>query len=291
MTEYQIEPLDLNSVWRDQIGKVVSEAFHNDSAAQTLERIEKTTATHGARPSIYFGAIEGGELIGFNAFIRHELELAGNPIIAYQSCWTATSSAHRGKRVFQNIILEAHRALALEGGHFVIGWPNPSSEPLFVHKLGYRREGSVKRNIFGPMAEHFFGDLEARAGGINQNDAQLIDLKRGLHGDRLIVEGDGQDLLWGVIRSRPTRLGPIPYFEVGGLRWSKPSGAKLLASGMRGRLPLVAYWQIISERRNTINPAIGKFQESSTNPLIWYPLSTNVSDGPFDFFGGIRDVY
>lgn len=290
MTQYRIERLDIDSKWREQIGSVVSDAFGGDPGT-ALERVALTTLTRGERASAFFGAIEGNELIGFNAFISHDLWMSGEKLAAFQSCWTATSSAHRGKRVFQNIILEAHCALAFEGADFVIGWPNPNSEPLFVHKLGYRREGSVKRNVPGLLVPKVFGHPASRPMGIAQNDDQLINLKRRIHGDRLFVEGEGPDVLWGVLRSRQIKFGSVPYFEVGGVRWSEPGAGRLLARNIQRQLPSVAYWQIVSERRNTINTSIGKFVESPTNPLIWFPLKDGLPEGPFDFFAGIRDVF
>lgn len=292
MPNYRIERLDLDSEWRDQIGRVVGEAFALGSpASDVVDRISATTSSRIDQGSVYFGAIENNELIGFNAFIAHELELQGSPMLAFQSEWSATHIAHRGKRVFQSLIREAHRELALEGAAFVVGWPNHLSEPLLVNKLGYRRESSVKRNIPGLGVEHFFGSLAAQPTGISQNDAQLIRIKRAIYGEKLLVEGDGEDLLWGVLKSRPTRLGAMPYFKVGGMHWSKPGGAKDLARRMRKRLPRVAYWQIISEARNSMNPAIGNFVPAPIAPLVWFALDGESSKGPFDFFAGIRGFF
>lgn len=292
MLNYRIERLDIDSEWRDQIGRVVGEAFNLGSPpSRVVDQILLTTNSQVNHDSVYFGAIENNELVGFNAFIAHELELKGSPIVAFQSEWSSTNIAHRGKRVFQNIIREAHRELALEGASFVFGCPNHISEPLLVNKLGYRRESSIKRNIPGLGVEHFFGELAAQPTGIPQNDAQLIRIKRAVYGEKLFVEGEGEDVLWGVLKSRTTRLGQVPYFKVGGMRWSKAGGAKELVRRMRKRLPRVAYWQVISEERNSINPAIGRFVPASIAPLVWFALDGDSAKGPFDFFGGIRGFF
>ena len=289
MKSYRIDRIDLDSGWREQVAAVVSDAF-SMTPAEAIAAISLTTATSGSQPSAYFAAVENDEVIGFNAFIAHDLRFEDRSVLAFQSCWTATSSAHRGKKVFQNIILEAHRVLAAEGASYVIGWPNPSSEPLFVNKLGYCREASVKRNIPGLFAEWFFLSTGLVAQGITQNDEQLIELKSRRHADKLHVVREGNSILWGVVRVKSTKLGQIPYFAVGGIRWSTEGKARRLAKAMRKQLPFVAFWQIISEHRNSINPAIGAFSPSSTNPMIWYPLRAD-AQGPFDFFAGIRDVY
>ncbi|MFN6933554.1 MAG: GNAT family N-acetyltransferase [Tsuneonella sp.] len=289
MSNYRIERVELDSSWRKQIGQVVGGAFGIDPE-QTLEAIRRTTATEGPHEAAYFAAYDGDALMGFNAFIAHELVGDAKSLLAYQSCWTATNPAHRGKKVFQNIILEAHRVLASEGAAYVIGWPNANSEPIFVHKLGYRRENSVKRNIFGPTADRAFRFPPKRSSGLRPIDEQLIEIKRRTYGDQLYVCDQGDDLMWGVVKSRATRLGALPYFALGGLRWSGGSSPYQLAKAMKRRLPFVAFWQLISEERNSLNEAIGGFAPSATNPLIWFPL-VDGAEGPFDFFGGIRDVF
>lgn len=292
MTTYSIQRVDLESAWQEQIGKLVAEAFGSSQSPQEcLEAIRLTTETDGAAKSAYFAAIEGENVIGFNAFIAHELVFHDEPLLAFQSCWTATSSAHRGKRVFQNIILRAHDALAEEGASFMIGWPNLNSEPLFVHKLKYHREGSVKRNIPGPLAEWFIGEAAMSTRGISQNDEQLIALKVRKYGDKLFIVREDCGVLWGVLTLKATKFGRLPYFSLGGVHWDRPCTARSLVRAMRKKLPPVAYWQIVSEARNSLNPALGKFFPSSTNPLIWYPLKSSAPNAPFDFFAGMRDVY
>lgn len=287
---YRIEPVDLTSRWRPQIGEVVASAFGGEAEC-VLRDVEQTTTVPGSSASRYFAAIEDDELIGFNAFIAHHLGHADRPVLAFQSCWTATSPHHRGKKVFQNIILGAHEELRKEGASLIIGWPNPISEPLFVHKLGYRRETSVKRNLPGPLAPYFFGQAPLRPSGIRQNDRELIALKRRRHGERLLVEEDEGGLIWGVLRERDTRFGKIKMFDVGGLDFNQAGAGKRLASRLRRRMPLVAFWQIVSERRNSLNSAVGGFVDSTTNPFIWFPLDERAEAFSFDFFAGIRDVY
>lgn len=292
MPRYRIERLGLESEWSDQIARVVGDAFDlRGTSHDVIRHIAITTNSHLGRSSIFFGAIENHELIGFNAFIAHEIEIQGAPLFAYQSEWSATKPEHRGRRVFQNIQREAHQELARQGASMVIGWPNKLSEPLLVDKLRYRRESSVKRNIPGLWPEKFFRRRAANPVGISQNDAQLIKIKRAIYGDRIFIEGQGADLLWGVLKFRATNFGSFPYFKVGGIRWSQPGGARELAERMRKRLPRVAYWQIISEARNSINPSIGNFVPAAVAPLVWFALDREIPPGPFDFFSGMRGFY
>ena len=284
---YRIERVELGSPWQNHIAEVVSEAFESSDPEETFRDLRLTTETHGKRKSAYFAAIEGDQLIGFNAFIAHDLSYRGTPVQAFQSCWTATSSAHRGKKVFQNIILHAHEELSAAGADFIIGWPNPSSEPIFCYKLNYKREESVKRNVPGLFAERFFGLAEPGASGIQQNDKQLIELKAHRYGENIFVVQQDDGILWGLLRHR----GQVPYFALGGIHWTRENGARSLARMMRKKLPFVAYWQIVSEARNSLNPAIGAFSISTTNPFIWFRLSESAPDASFDFFAGIRDVY
>lgn len=288
---YEVRPVALGGDWDQKISDVVSSCF-DFTPPQVIPQLKATTTAPGHDGSVYMGAFEGDELIGFNAFIAHHLHWNDRPFLAFQSCWTATSPAHRGKRVFQNIIATAHDHLRSLGGQVMIGWPNPNSEPLFVNKLHYRREASVKRQFPAIMAHRFVGTAPMPAGGVRQNDAELMAMKRQVYGDRLVIQEDGpEDIAWGVRRERATPLGKIAYFDLGGIHWSRPGGARTLVRGLSDKLRGVAYWQIVSEVRNAINPVLGHFRAAETNPFIWFPLVDEAEMPSYDFFNGIRDVF
>lgn len=287
---YRIEEVSIDAPYSVQVGEVVAEAFEGVDSALSLAAIRRTTLVDGAPPSRYFAAIENDELIGFNAFIAHRLSLNAAPILCYQSCWTATSPRHRGKRIFQTLITYAQDQFRSEGAAAVIGWPNSNSEPLFIHKLGYRRCQSVQRKLPGISPASFVSSASTVPTGIDQNDAELIALKRRVHGALLFDHRDDTGIIWGVVRKRSVAGIPFRYFDLGGVRWGAGGSARQLIGALSHKLPLVAYWQIVSEEGNSMVSSLGGFSSSMTNPFIWNPLQSGAPD-QFDFFGGIRDVF
>lgn len=286
---YRVEEVSIDGPYSDQIGQVVAEAFGGQSA-DGLAAIKRTTVIDGPATSRYFAAIKSDELIGFNAFIAHGLSLDSAAMPCYQSCWTATSPRHRGKRIFQTIINAAQEELRNEGAAAVIGWPNANSEPLFIHKLGYRRSQSLQRKLPSVRPGRFVALTSPPAIGIDQNDDQLIALKRRTHGDALYIHRDESGIIWGVTRKRKWRGIGIPYFDLGGIRWKSGGSARLLIGELERKLPLVAYWQIVGEKSNSMVASLGGFSASATNPFIWNPLWPDLPEN-YDFFGGIRDVF
>ena len=93
--DYTVEEIDIRDAANlSQIRSLLSETFGADVSENKLEL---STTTNSPKPSLYVAAIHDDEVIGFNAFISHDMVADGQPINCYQSCWTATSPAHRGK--------------------------------------------------------------------------------------------------------------------------------------------------------------------------------------------------
>lgn len=88
-----------------------------------------------------FGGFVGGELVSTNAFIRTRFARADGSVtdelVGYQSGFSATASAHRGKGHWPGLMKFAERALAREGATFLFGFSNPTSRLIKVGKLGY----------------------------------------------------------------------------------------------------------------------------------------------------------
>ena len=165
------------------INRLIEEVF--GFAAISDNKLKLNTGTKGVQPSLYLAAIEEGEIIGFNAFISHTFFLNNKTINCYQSCWTATSKKHRGKKIFQNLIEEAKQILGSRNAAFIFGYPNANSQPIFTQKLGFIEFPSVKLNIpnikllwslFLNNKSSNLSDLKNDA--ILQNDKELFALKK-----------------------------------------------------------------------------------------------------------------
>src|SRR5258708_5558658 len=105
---YDVVPIDpLDASWASQVSGVVSSAFGRPFTAERI--VESTFTETFPQRSVFVAAIERNEVIGFNAFMCHSVVHRGSVLEAYQSCWSAVSPEHRGKKVFVNIIREALR--------------------------------------------------------------------------------------------------------------------------------------------------------------------------------------
>ena len=216
--DYRVEEIDIRDAANlSQIRSLLSETFGADVPENKLEL---STTTNSPKPSLYVAAIQDDEVIGFNAFISHDMVADGQPINCYQSCWTATSQAHRGKKIFQNLINTAKEILRSRDAAFIFGFPNPNSQPIFTRKLDFREIGSLKwqvpnipglRNLYVAQAS----PDELQKGSILQNDQQLIDLKTRTYGDKLVVVKHKNSVVWGIPREGTKAGVKLGYFEIG----------------------------------------------------------------------------
>ena len=274
---------------------VLRDAFGGDL---TEEKLVRNTSAGASRPSLYVAAMIGEEIIGFNAFISHDLILNGQAINCYQSCWTGTSSLHRGKKIFQNLILSAHDILAARGAGFVFGFPNDASYPLFTKKLNYRELPALKwqmLNIPGARGAWLADPPPDMAGlhrdAVLQNDRQLIALKRGEYGADLLEESHEGSIAWGVRRAVTRRGVAIPYLDLGGFDLKRPDHLRPLLDRLRRKAGLVAYVQAVTIQGSAYNDLLARVAPSQSNCLIVFDLNLDSRDLAFNFFGGVRDVY
>lgn len=258
-------------------------------------RLARTMTSPGRGRPLCMAAKIGDELIGFNGFMSHRLTLGGGKIDAYQSCWTVTSPAHRGKKIFQNLIYGAREILKAREAGFIFGYPNEVSRPLFVGKLNFReiatQSWSVpnlmpgwERGLTSPAGKN--GD-----GGIGQDDEELITLKRKTCGDKVKVVENGPDLLWGIMKRQSRRRLFIPYFSIGGIRARDGAGVKALIARARRKIGFAVTMHMLTSETNTYNRFFASLRPEATAPLIIDDLMIDTNGMAFDFFGGIRDYW
>ena len=76
--DYHIKPVDISK--KDELQKInflLRETFGDDIAD---DKLAKTTKTNSSQDSLYLAAIKDDEIIGFNAFISHDLIFNGSLI-------------------------------------------------------------------------------------------------------------------------------------------------------------------------------------------------------------------
>lgn len=88
-------------------------------------------------PSPAWIALVGGEVVGFRAFLRWELDHDGVRRSAVRAVDTATHADHRGRGIFTRLTLDALEELAADGVELVFNTPNDRSRPGYL-KMGWQ---------------------------------------------------------------------------------------------------------------------------------------------------------
>ncbi len=295
--EYQIKPVDITDA--DVLPKV------NGLLRRTFDidigdgKLAATTQSCGRFDSLYLAAYRHDEVIGFNAFISHDLILNGSLINCYQSCWVATSLEHRSKGIFQSIANTATEILSSRGAAFIFCFPNGNSRPILIGKLGFREIPSLKwqvpnisivRDLYVNKVECSVPNLSENV--IFQNGRQLVDLKRRIYGDELVYLELDDSFIWGVRRERKKYGVNLQYFEIGGVFLIEASHMKKLFRKLYQQVKNIDYFQLTTSVGSPFNKFFKRLRPARTNHLIVFDLNLNTkADLRFNFFGGVKDVF
>lgn len=293
MIDYRIEQVELTPSIREQVTALVNASFPEAEDIDS-DRIVRNTTTTGGQPTFYLAAVIDGEIIGFNAFISHNFMLDGEVVTGYQSCWTATSSAHRGKKIFQNLINAGRETVKANGGAFIFGFPNANSRPLFVNKLGFREEPSFKWQMpLVPFARHAWLKRPCavvRNGALLQDEDQLIALKRLEHGDGLVDIRSGESRLWGIRRKAKAAGIPVPIFEIGGIDIRSGEELPALIRKLRRRAAGAVTAQFVTVASSGYNDCFRRMK-TILPPLIVDDIGIDSRGLKFNLFSGVRDYF
>jgi len=294
---YDIRPLDIfNSQTKEDISRFLNVVFEQDFSGDELRL--KTYTESKAFPSLYMGAYDDDELVGFNCFISHDLIYNGEIVNSYQTCLSSVHPNHQGT-IFISLMEEAKKILRQRGAGFIFGWPSRSSHLVYTKGLKFRDDFlGIKFNIPAStlVSGAFFTKWsEEKELSIDdaflQNDFQLLQLKQQRFGDTIKVIHD-ENLVWGKIRTRKVGFFTLKYFSVGGMIVSNPyllrnTFAKLI------REHAITWVQVILHHSHTMahlfkNPIPSRCFE----PLIVFDLNVRTSGRTrFNFMEGVKDVY
>ena len=295
--DYPIKTIDIaSSALLPKVNSLLRETFGSDIDEG---RLLLTTRTNSGSESLYLAAFDGDEVVGFNAFISHDLQLNGSEINCYQCCWIATKKEYRGRDVFWNLVETAKRLLAERGAAFIFCFPNSNSRPIFIGRLGFREVPSLKwqvpnipivRDLYVRSPRTDMAKLSKMS--IMQNGRQLIDLKRKQYKDELLICERDKSFIWGVERKKRKYGINVKYFEIGGMFFDQVDDAHHLFRDLCRKVGKVQYFQLTTSEGSSYNTFLHNLKPAQTNDLIIYDLNLNTSDGiRFNFFGGVKDVF
>jgi hypothetical protein len=252
-----------------------------------------TQTCSGLHP-VYLGAFSQGELAGFNAFIPHRFFQNGREIIAYQSCWTATDPAHRGKGVFSSIIEKAKVVLKEDfGAKFILGFPNGNSHPIFVKNLRFK-DYPLDKLIIGrfPFWEKYYLRSDQPLtdnGGLYADEQEIYEWKSREHPGQVHRAVVGDSFAWGMVRGKTIRGIRLDFLEVGGISLAR---AEDLPKLMQGLFSSSKTWFLHVQMHET-HPYHHFFKWSEKgHTLIIYDLDHFFDEkNSFGMMPGIKDTY
>jgi len=295
MEKYEIRNIDIQDEHsRITIAKLVNEAFDSNI---DKEKIFLNTNTRNKK-TVYLGAYLNNELAAVNFFIAHELLYNDKSVIAYQSCWSATGNNHRKRGLFSMLINHAKQSLY---GAFIFGFPNHNSEPIFLNKLDFRKIDLSKLNIPVKIFPHLFLKYYLRQvkptyqlplkDSFIPIEAELIELKKNEYANEIKVYESYNNIVWGKVTKRSSKLGELTFFRIGGIQVNKPHLLYLVFKELiKKEKPDII--QVIScENSSLLELFRGVKPAPKTEPLIIYDLNTNTTSSHFNFISGIKDVF
>jgi hypothetical protein len=294
MMDYKIIEVDLdNNDILLKVNNLLNEVFGGVSE----NKLKLNTTTGNTQKSLYLAAVQNDLIIGFNAFISHTFSLNGITINGYQSCWTATSIHHRGKKIFQNLIDEAKKILAIRNAAFIFGFPNENSRSIFLNKLGFREYSSLKLNMltFPIIQKYFFNNIDLDIALLNKNsilpcNQELFVLKQSEYINGLVKIESNDSYIWGTIRVNELFGVRVPFFDVGGLKINDTVDLPVLFNRLSNEIKVI-YIQLVVPKSNSYNKLFNFLKPAATNNLIVYDLGLDTSLFGFNFYSGVKDVY
>ncbi len=91
--------------------------------------------------SLQWVMIEGGDIVGYRAFMRWEFVGLGRTWRAVRAVDTATHPDHQGRGIFKALTLHALDVARDDGVDFVFNTPNEQSRPGYL-KMGWQVVGA-----------------------------------------------------------------------------------------------------------------------------------------------------
>ncbi len=291
---YQVRAIDLTDLHQQkQVNDLLNDTFDLGVKANDIWLNTHTISELGK--ALYLGAFWDDELVGFNAYIAHDLLQGRKRYLAYQSCWSAVSTAHRKQGLFIQLQEAARTPLKARGAIGIIGLPNDRSGPILTGPLGYENKGEFIRSIFVLPArqtykKHSFSQLSSDS--LTPDNHHLFSLKMQQPSREILSAKDQHDnIVWGKF-TRVKKLGfSFRHFLVGGLEVPNPEHFSSLIAYFSHQHSI----QLMTFVYHPSSDYASLFRynaPSNSGYLCWYPLNERFRDWQkFNFWVGLSDVF
>lgn len=226
VTALRIRELDLQDADTEgQVRRVVGGTFGRTVHPGAILR--NTRRGPGGLPTRYLGAFQGGELVGFAAFLGHRFVFDGEFLPTYQRCWSSVLPSAQGKGIY-TVLVEEAKELLRASAHLLIGFPNANSAPVTTGRLGFQNQGGFLRCLL-PAHPHVaaFGVGKPPAAPLppaleqDHGDQYLLKRDEGRH-PTFLHEDPTNNVFWGIVRRSPRFGGRLRVASVGGVLLNNP---------------------------------------------------------------------
>jgi hypothetical protein len=199
----EIEIIEYNEEYRDSTINLLKKAFHGLSEATFSWLFESSDED---RPIIVC-AVDSGNVISFNSWIRWLFVWEGKTFVGYQSGESATDNDYRRMGIWRKVI-DLGEQIAKERGYidFFFGFPDDISLGGFV-KAGYSHVGTYDKNI--RIINPFLWRPQSKA---NQEISPAPGARYLLQNNKLTPVVDSNYIEWRYHRN-PKDYRIINYFE------------------------------------------------------------------------------
>jgi hypothetical protein len=247
------------------------------SLEKTLDQID-----FGEGSSVIVTGWIDNELATMNAFIRHSFISCSAEVYGYQSGFSASANAFRGKGLWPKLLLRSEEVVAQLGGSWIFGFPNPVSHPLFEKKLGYQTLFLTK-TYFPALGSRLFVNLEQDDQGFAPNVSELIEWKIRAAIEGLVISDLDGACGFGIRR----KTHGAAYLEIGALDPGDHQPRNLIQD-----LCKKAGVHIASFEANTPyqHPVISPFKKK-TRPAIVKAIGGKALPNKIHFPSGLSDTF
>lgn len=288
-TGLEIKQINLSdTLIQEGVSRLCAEFSGEKQAGEAIYKSTNTQSPFSAG-SLYLGAFENNKLVGFQAYISHDLIHKGKIHNCYQLSHNIYSSDRSA--VLNDLFAVAGEILNARGAGLIFTWqsvPGFNSDQMKFREIGSFIKARIPASGFLlPFHLNKWNEKKvfSTENSISQNDTQLIKLKKQIYGsDKVISYSDFENLIWGKLEENNSKN----TLKLGGMivsnRCLLPKTFKSFFKTFK-----FDFVEIEVQEHSDFKDQFRNIDHVN-NSLFVHELNLT-SESPFNFFGGIRHSY
>jgi Acetyltransferase (GNAT) domain len=266
-----------------EIGTDLGRLVHNELANEQSLDATLRQIGYDEGGTLIVGGFVDGRLATMNAFMHQSFVRAGETFTGYQSGFSATGSEHRGKGYWPKLLTASMEIVRGAGGHFIYGFPNPVSHPLFVKKLGFAT-APMWKSLLPAVATNFIRFPVRQTDSFFRADlGELADWKMAAVAGGVIRAAGDTYFAFGKARMSKG----VRYIDIGGMS----SGDGRLNLPIRHLCKAARASMFRFEASQSSEFSGGFPAKRPSRPVIFKALDGPLTIDDVSFTGGLADSY